>query len=398
MTTHPKTGISVLVVLLALSAFTFSKAEDVRIELGTEAEARRLFSYPNKGHESQPLEQTIEHYMRDAISRESAGALTVKVETYDARYRLRIVGTDHRLLLNLQSKYQEFIDTAALGLKLFDSFKNAGNLDPKWQFLVPLGVPVHNARAVEIMDFPPTSLIARQDYYNSKTTNRWWDLLAENGVPDSEKYLYSCILDIVPVAAPASDGRKLDESGIYEGAFDDYSLRLLRLMGGDARPRPLMALGAPIRKWMKRLWGVDLKVLDVAKVTVNNRTYPIIASNHPSFFFYAVRSYTSGPDKDKKNFAAGLAVLRQDIVAAAWHAAMGQNPDGDPHTVLTACIEKWRNRDADLAAIVRKHAGFSAPFSLSVADSLPEILRLAPTTNELKSLEEQFSRLRAIEE
>ena len=26
------------------------------------------------------------------------------------------------------------------------------------------------------MDFPPLSLIKKQDYLNSKTTNRWWEL------------------------------------------------------------------------------------------------------------------------------------------------------------------------------------------------------------------------------
>lgn len=99
------------------------------------------------------------------------------------------------------------------------------------------------AKAIGIMDFPPLTLITNQDYLKSKTTSRWWELLILNGVTDAERARYSCILDIVPVAAPASDGEKLRLSGIYDGPFDSYDMPLLELLvrSQTAWYRPLIA-------------------------------------------------------------------------------------------------------------------------------------------------------------
>jgi hypothetical protein len=112
------------------------------------------------------------------------------------------------------------------------------------------------------MKFPPRSLLTKQDYLDSRTTRRWWELLALNGVPDEERARYSCILDIVPVAAPARDGEKLRQAGIYDGPFDSYAIPLLELLvrsdSSESEPRqypyrPLIAFGLPIRVWLKRV-------------------------------------------------------------------------------------------------------------------------------------------------
>lgn len=104
---------------------------------------------------------------------------------------------------------------------------------------------------------------------------------------DAEKARYSCILDIVPFAAPASDGEKLRLSGIYDGPFDSYDMPLLELLvrSQTAWYRPLIALGLPIRTWMTRLWNLTLKVMDTGNVSLpNGAACNVIATNHPSFF------------------------------------------------------------------------------------------------------------------
>jgi hypothetical protein len=83
---------------------------------------------------------------------------------------------------------------------------------------------------LEVMDFPPLTLVLEtQDYLDSATTRRWTSLLGENGIPKNEYDLYGAILDVVPVAALANDGKRLDDSGIYNGPFDNYGLPMLAL-------------------------------------------------------------------------------------------------------------------------------------------------------------------------
>jgi hypothetical protein len=80
-----------------------------------------------------------------------------------------------------------------------------------------------------------------------------------------------------------------------------------------------MALGAPMRAWFKRNFNVTLGILDVKQLSLpGGRTAPVMGTNHPSYFFYAANMYTTGPDKDEKNFALGIEVMKQDIVAACW--------------------------------------------------------------------------------
>ena len=148
----------------------------------------------------------------------------------------------------IAARYQAFFALGMKGFALCKDFQATGKWSPKWKFLLPLGLPLEFGSAVEVMDFPPLSLISKQDYLNSKTTNRWWELLQLNGILPADLARYSCIVDIVPVAAPANDVKALDLSGIYEGPFDDYSLNLLALFSdrsNSTRRRPLMALGAP---------------------------------------------------------------------------------------------------------------------------------------------------------
>ena len=103
-----------------------------------------------------------------------------------------------------------------------------------------------------------------------------------------------------------------------------------------------MALGAPIRAWFKRLFKVTLGILDVKQITLSDgRTANVMGTNHPSYFFYAANKYTDGPDKDEKNFALGLEVMKQDIVAACWQAEMGKSPDSDPVNVKATCTARW---------------------------------------------------------
>jgi hypothetical protein len=368
---------------------------DAYIDLGNRATALLLFSYPNTGHEDQTPEQTIEHYFNDSLRREEIAGFQVEAQMSDAACRVRISAAEADIVNQIARRYQAFFDIGKIGLQDVVAFRESGKWDAKWQFFLPLGVPIAFARAVEIMDFPPLTLISNQDYLRSKTTSRWWELLILNGVSEADKALYSCILDIVPVAAPASDGVKLAQSGIYDGPFDQYGLPLLKALVGTQTPsvrRPLIALGMPIRSWILRNWKLTLNVVEVGSITLDDGdACAVIASNHPSFFYYAVHSNT-GPNAAEKNLAAGLAVMKQDIVCAAWHAEMGRSPVGDPNQVLQASVEKWKDRDAELLALVKKQAGIPKPLeeSLLAQVQLDQVMEFVPSAEDLKALEKRF--------
>lgn len=362
------------------------------IRVGTSKEAELLFSYPNDGHEQDSLGDTVRHYMSDSLQREDVGIgnLTVSVTTSDVL--VRFDHPDPAVGSLVVKRYSDFFALGMKGFALSDAFGQTGKWSEKWKFLLPLGLPLEFGSAVEIMDFPPVSLIKKQDYLNSKTTNRWWELLQLNGVAVPDLARFSCIVDIVPVAAPANDGKTLDSSGIYDGPFDEYSLALLELFSdrsNSTHRRPLMALGSPIRKWIQRLWNQSLGILDVGVLKLpSGESAPVIASNHPSFFFYASSAYKGQPDADAKNLAAGLAVMKQDIVAAAWHAELGARPDSDPVESLTEAKAKWGGRDQELIELVHKQAGI--PKLLEPLVMTEMIRAFQPSADELVELERQF--------
>jgi hypothetical protein len=361
-----------------------------KITIGTKAQATALFSYPNDGHEDLTLQETVLHWLTDSLKREGVGVTKIAVKLSAGNVVLTFNHAKPEVGNAIVTRYQNFLNLGRTGLNVVNAFKQSDKWSDKWKFLLPLGLPMEFANAVEIMDFPPVTLINKQDYLNSKTTNRWWDLLKLNGVPTKELPRYSCIVDIVPVAAPASDGKNLDDSGIYNGPIDDYSMQLLKLFtdktGSTAR-RPMIALGRPIRSWISRLWNKNLNVLDVTTLTVDgNETAPILMTNHPSLFFYVASAHDNEPDGEVKNLAAGLTVLKQDIVAASWHAIMGKNPDTDPVQALADSKAKWDGREQELVKLARKHMGKPRKaISKAKAQAIPKVRK-----DKLAKLENHF--------
>lgn len=155
--------------------------------------------------------------------------------------------------------------------------------------------------------------------------------------------------------------------------------------------RPLIALGMPIRKWIQRNWNLNWEILGVGMLALHGGgACSVISSNHPSFFVYAVHSNT-GPGSAAKNLAAGLAVMKQDIVAAAWHAEMGRNPSSDPITTLAASQAKWQGRDVELLELAKKQGGIAELMAMELSpQSLAEIQSLQPDAKELADLERRF--------
>lgn len=80
--------------------------------------------------------------------------------------------------------------------------------------------------------------------------------------------------------------------------------------------------------------------------------------------------------------------MKQDIVAAAWHAELGTRPDTDPTQALAASKAKWAPREADLIELVHQQAGI--PKVLEPMVLIEKARAFRPSAAELAELEQQF--------
>jgi len=355
------------------------------IDIGKESLVKTLFSYPNIDHEDQTLTETVQVYLSDSMKRENLGNYQAKFYLSNGNGKIRFAGPKAETVTNISKRYKSYFSIGKTGIVEYKALRDSADYwHPKWQFLLPQGIAIENAKIVEIMDFPPITLIPKQDYLDSRTTNQWWRLLGKNGISDSEKPLYSSILDIVLVAAPASHGKKLRDAGIYDGHFPKYTDSMLKLLSnntGTDAGRPLLALGYPIRVWIKDRWGVDIKVNEVALLEVSSGVkIPVIGGNHPAYYLRSrgSRGWDSPIVK---------AILRQDLITAAWAAEMGENPNSDPHQVLKNAKEKWKKSENEAYVSVLKDSGLLDKIGES---QLQGILELEPTKEQLLALEIEF--------
>ena len=185
---------------------------------------------------------------------------------------------------------------------------------------------LQNRRSIELLHFPPDySLTQAQDYLRSNTTDRWAELLTFNGVDASQTPAYQTIIDIAPIAAPASAGAALTDT---YGYFKDYQLRMVKEMTlqSAAKPLPMVAFGAPVRNWIQQQYGPQVGVLGLVSISPQpGAQVPVLGANHPSAIWYAADKDSHGGDQDAAD-AAGLKMMGQDLTAACWQAGMGRYP------------------------------------------------------------------------
>ncbi|RON18489.1 hypothetical protein BK660_21535 [Pseudomonas brassicacearum] len=326
---------------LALSATAHA---DVDLKLGSIERVTRLFAYPNNCNvicfRNWTLEQTVEHYLTQSVQRDGYSAAKVRVKTDNHQLYADISG--------VPKGYEKPLATLLDAGDLAYTGAKKLNADSKWAYnwylFLPLGMALENRKSVELLHFPPDySLTQAQDYLRSATTDRWATLLTDNGIPADQTPGYQTIIDIAPIAAPASAGKDLE--GVY-GYFKDYQTTMVKDVSQNAKGAalPMVAFGAPVRNWLKQQYGVTVDVLGLATISPKKGlNVPVLGSNHPSYIWYAANpdSYT-GDDAQAKADAAGLTVMGQDLSAACWQAGMGSKPGSDPAAQLKSCTQTWQ--------------------------------------------------------
>lgn len=319
-----------------------AQAAEVTVKLGSAERVTRLFAYPNNCnvicYRDWSLEQTAEHYLSQSVQRD--GYATAKVVV--RRKEQDLYATFTEVPKDYGKPLEQLLKTGELayaGAKLL-------NKDGKWQYnwslFLPLGMALENRKTVELLHFPPDySLTEAQDYLESSTTNRWAELLTQNGIGAAQTPAFQTIIDIAPIAAPSNAGSALE--GVYS-YFNTYQTQMVEQLttGTGGQSLPMVAFGSPVRNWVNQQYGVSIGVLGLAQISpASGQQVAVLGANHPSYIWYAADPENYGGDEQKAD-AAGLKVMGQDLSAACWQASMGEQPSQAPAPVLSACSEKWQ--------------------------------------------------------
>ncbi|SCK30713.1 hypothetical protein [Vogesella sp. LIG4] len=334
-----KALLAALLACLPLASF----ASDVEVDLGKRDDIAKLFSYPNCQQNcpapAPSLEMTVSHWLmqntlRDASATNAkvAPAVEVRNDSDHIKATIRNAPAD-----DYGTVIQSYLAIGQLGYQGAQAVQQAGIWQSDWRFFLTLGMAMRNHRTVQLLHFPPdTVLNDSQDYLTAATTLRWAQVLGYNGMNVRDNGLYQTIADIAPIAAPASAGSALTGTYSY---FSQYTAALLNSWTapapGGSTVRPMVALGGPARAWFAQQYlpeGSKFDVLQLAKVDIgNNKQVPVLGGNHPSYIWYA------GSDQE------GIAIMGQDLEVACWQNTMGQKPDGDAQGVLDSCKTTWQN-------------------------------------------------------
>ncbi|KAE8756100.1 hypothetical protein FSO04_30825 [Paraburkholderia madseniana] len=313
------------------------------LDLGDEEHVRLLYSYPNNFNEvgflKQTLEETIEIWVGWTLKRDGfTGAATVAI--LGGRVMLTLSGDGEGAYGQLLPDY---LAAGALALQGSIALNGASKWRYNWRFLLPHGLAMVRHRSIQLLHFPPDYVLEKdQDYLNAHTTTRWASLLVENGAVEADTMQYQTIIDIAPIAAPSDAGRDLQ--GIYD-SYTGYITDLMKLWlpRTDGSVRPMVAFGAPVKQWLKSVYGIDLAVLTTKPLQVNGGPLvQVLGSNHPSFIYNAAKQQPDEPPQTPEALLQrSMRIMQQDLIAAGWQVAMAASPNADPNQVLAAATARW---------------------------------------------------------
>ncbi|UXY16673.1 hypothetical protein N8I74_06540 [Chitiniphilus purpureus] len=331
-----------LALLLGACAAPPQQPQGIAVPLGDTAKVTALFSYPNCLDQcptpKPTLEATVAHWLNLSVIRDGYSTAQVAVSTQGGQVIANITNVPP----DYGNTITRFLATGAVGLQDATELQQAGQWRSDWYFFLPLGFAMRNNPSVQLLHFPPDTVMTQtQDYLKAATTRRWASLLVTNGVPQGTTDPYQTIVDIAPIAAPASAGQQLE--GVYDD-FSDYTVSLLQqwTAGADGSVRPLVAFGSPARQWLAQQYQLQpIAVLGLTRFQpVPGRTVQAIGANHPSYIWYAADPKNYGGDQQKAD-AVGIRVMGQDLNAACWQVTMAAQPLGDPSQALAGCQQRW---------------------------------------------------------
>lgn len=322
----------------------------VDISLGTAPELYQLFSYASA---VVPLTDVISHSFNQTLERDMIwGGWANAYIKKGGEYRLKLSSPAADL-----TRYTEliprYLDAGRLALQTFNAKITNGN---GMQFLLPFGLAMANVRSVQLFHFPPSETSSYSDYLYSPTNQRWEALLIENKFDGRERTLLERIIDLVPIAAAGGAGQSIDA---YNDDFTAYVRRQLAVFLTSHHPShtpPVVAMGGPVRQWLRATYKLKRRLEPLSLLTLSlvpGRQTHVLCANHPSQYLYDTNKSPGdahklvhdvrwqGGKEEVTTSASPYTVMRQDLIAAGWQAAMSRDWAADPARTLREVSAHW---------------------------------------------------------
>jgi hypothetical protein len=339
----------------------------IDIPLGSAPEVYQLFSYANPNLQ---LTDVIAHGFNQTLQRDGLWGSWAQayVDKKTAQYRLKISSPTHDV-----ADYGPAIrNYLAAGRKALETYNAKGIWGHDFQFLLPFGLPLLNVRSVQLFHFPPTETFSYVDYLYSPTNRRWECLLAQNGFEGQQNASVERIVDVVPIAAAGGASKEIEP---YNVDFIDYGRKQLKnfLDGSGKVTQPVVAYGGPVRDWLWLAYGKQIaQQLDVAPTgdnplrvlslitleIVKGVATPLLCANHPSMYLYDTNIPVKDATKVRGDFPTPLEVMRDDLVAAGWQAAMAPKWSANATSTLKKMQRRWSDDEAVKAIMREQNAEF----------------------------------------
>lgn len=334
-----------LCALFLLSACG-NPSHQTNIALGDAQTLTDLYSYPNKPGSTESLADTIKHYLEQSTARDGLVDVKVTVTQSDTTYTAQLQSRS-AAIKDYADRVPAFLNIGKLAYTGAQELQQTPIWQSDWRFFLPLGLALTEQHSVQLLHFPPDYSLPEQDYLGSKTSQRWESLLEVNGVRAADVTRYEAIVDIAPIAAPASDGEKLEGTYSY---FSEYAHQLLSFLVTSpptTTSRSVVAYGTPVHAWVEQQFGVKLEVLSTGYLTLDQATQaPVLGANHPSYFWYAA----------EESCDLGWDVMRQDLIAARWQARMSTPPQQSAEAVLKEATAYWDARHPQICTLTVQQA------------------------------------------
>ncbi len=342
-----------IAVLSAHAATVAAKtaADAASVELGDGATLTSLFSYPNND-KPQTLAQTVQRYLQQSAQRDVLVGVDVTVVADGGRYAATYSGSG--LPAGYGDRLAQFLKIGEEGVAAQVRMQQDGKWDSKdWRLFLPLGLAMADQKSVQLLHFPPDTSLTQQDYLDSATSRRWESLLELNGASTADVALYERIVDIAPIAAPASAGNSLAAAYDY---FRDYAFDMLNYSvqprPAPAKPLPVVAYGSPVRQWVQDNLKAKLPVLGTAYVQVGQTAnVPFLGANHPSYIWYAA----------KQSRTLALRTMHDDLASACWQVKTAADPGLDIKAAVSQCTAYWDQRDEQVCELTEIQAYEKTP-------------------------------------
>ncbi len=308
------------------------------------------------------LEDTIQFYTESSLKNDGIDYESVTVWRPSEKGLVYvIIRSDNPVVKDYATMHPAFIKNyqqALVGINKCKSEEgcwNKGNTHPDepWAFFPQFSMAMALQKSVLLLNYPPASALTTKSYLDTFTMSRWARVLKGAGV--SQPTLYEVIVDVRPIAAPASGTSQYlpdattyfnDPTGQTGGYYISPQLELMLdpPSNTDANNTlPLVVLGSPAREaWCEIIGksGDACEVLATGRVTLANsqKSTPYILGNHPT-----VSTYQCCPGStDKECTSYDLIEDEQiDYQVTCWVNSMSEDPSQDPATVLSACNTQW---------------------------------------------------------